>query len=164
MNNLWDNLSKKVTEIGDQIGKSTVGIGHQLGRATEEITKKTEEVVNIQKLKSEIRTLENENVHNCIDLGELVYEMYEDGENINEEMQVICKQLEERLVKIEELEEELTRVRGVISCNKCEAVNEYASIFCNQCGEKVSYSDKDGEDLEQEDPEFEVEYMYQEEE
>lgn len=161
MNNLWDNLTKKATDISGKIGKSTAGLSQQLGRATEEITKKTEEVVNIQKLKSEIRALENENAHNCIDLGELVYGMYEDGENISEEMLAICKQLEKRLEKVEKLEEEIACVRGVITCTKCDAENEYASIFCNQCGEQVEYNSVENDDI-QEDPEFEVEFVYEE--
>lgn len=158
MNNLWDNLAKKATEIGEQIGKLTSGLGKQLGRATEEITKKTEEVVAIQKLKNEIRTLENENAHNCIDLGEIVYGMYEDGESISEEMLAICKQLEERIEKIESLEEELAQVKGTINCELCQAEIEYASIFCHQCGEQVSYKQETEE--EEEGPEFEVEFTY----
>ncbi len=158
MDNLWDNLSKKAAEIGGQISKSTMGLGKQLGRATEEITKKTEEVVTVQKLKSEIRSLENDNAHNCIDLGEIVYGMYEDGESISEEMLAICKELEERIEKIEILEEELAQVRGTINCKSCQSEIEYASIFCHQCGEQVSYK----EECEQEEPEFEVEFAYAE--
>lgn len=161
MNNLWDNLSKKATEIGGKIGKTTTGLSQQLGRATEEITKKTEEVVGIQKLKSEIRNLEAENTHNCIDLGEIVYGMYEEGESISEEMLEICKQLEKRFERVEELEEELAVARGTINCNSCQAEIEYASIFCHQCGEQVSYKSK--EESEENDPEFEVEFTYADE-
>lgn len=157
MNNIWDDLTKRATEIGKKISQSTSGIGQQLERATEGISKKTEEVVAIQKLKNEIRAMENENAHNCIDLGEIVYGMYEDGESISEEMLTICKQLEERLEKVAALEEELAQVKGVIDCNACGAEIEYASIFCHQCGEQVEYC-KESED----EPEFEVEYTYAE--
>lgn len=166
MNNLFEDLSKKVSELGDTLSKGTSVLGQQIGRTTGELGKKTEEALAIQKIKNEIRLQETKNTHNCIDIGELVYDLYENGEQLSTELVEICKVMEQRLDVLDELESRLAVLKGVENCDSCGKSVEYASVYCNQCGEKMNESlEEDAqEDMEEsKDPEFEVEFLYEEE-
>ena len=55
-------------------------LGKKLSDAAAEIGKKTEDTLEIQKMKSDIRSLNRGNERDYIDIGKLVYERYQKGE------------------------------------------------------------------------------------
>ena len=52
-------------------------LGKKLSDAAAEIGKKTEDTLEIQKMKSDIRSLNRGNERDYIDIGKLVYERYQ---------------------------------------------------------------------------------------
>ena len=62
MADFFEELGKKISDVASDIGK------------------KTEDTIEIQKLKSNIRGLQRANDRDFIDIGRMVYEKFKDGE------------------------------------------------------------------------------------
>lgn len=94
------------------IKSSATNFGKILEQKTEELSAKTEEIVEVQKIKTDIRVLERQNLHNCLDLGEIIYEKYESGEALSTEIIEICKEIEGRISMLEALEQDIAIIKG----------------------------------------------------
>ncbi len=132
MRDFFNQLSQKASEVAEEIGKKT-----------EPLIKKTEEVVELQKIKSKIRTLENYNDESLMDLGELIYNKYEAGEELEAEYQAICEEIEQRNAKILEQERLAGDMRGIKFCSACEREIDKDAKFCSYCGAQYEESESE---------------------
>ena len=148
MKDLINELGKKVNEVVEQIGKST-----------EPLVNKTQEVVEIQKVKAQIRNLENNNECDLCDLGEIVYAKYKDGIVEDEDFVAICEEIEQRLEAIDELEKYIADIKGVAICSACEMTVDKGACFCSNCGAPIAKTEKN-EPAEEEI--FEEEHIFEE--
>ncbi len=87
-------------------------LGKKLSDAAAEIGKKTEDTLGIQKLKSDIRSLNRGNERDYIDIGKLVYEKYQNGEVVDGDISVLCEAVDKRDIQIGELKAEIVKIRG----------------------------------------------------
>lgn len=140
MKELMNGLGKRVNEVAGQIGKKT-----------EPIVKKTEEMVEIQKVKSQIRDLENHNEYDLCDLGEIVFAKYKDELVQDEDFVAICEEIEQRLEAIENLELRIAELKGVEICKNCEMVLPKGVSYCSNCGAKVERPVIKVDEIEKED-------------
>ena len=60
-------------------------LGKRLGETAESVTNKAGEAMEIQKLKSQIRTLERENDSDLAELGLAIYDQFKSGTEVGEE-------------------------------------------------------------------------------
>lgn len=93
MKELFDDIMEKISDAAEQVGK------------------KTDEMIETQKIKNKIRGLEKYNRRDFRDLGRMVYEKYRAGEVLDEEYLELCKAVEEREEEIQKYETELVRVK-----------------------------------------------------
>ncbi len=94
MADLFNNLSQKFTEVAS------------------DLSKKTEETIEIQKIKSEVRSLKRANDRDFKDMGLTIYEKFVKGEEIDEIFLDFCKEIAERDEAIEKKEEEIVKIQG----------------------------------------------------
>ena len=87
-------------------------LGKKLSDAAAEIGKKTEDTLEIQKLKSDIRSLNRGNERDYIDIGKLVYEKYQNCEVVDVDISVLCEAVDKRDIQIGELKAEIVKIRG----------------------------------------------------
>ena len=87
-------------------------LGKKLSDAAAEIGKKTEDTLEIQKLKSDIRSLNRGNEIYYFDIGKLVYEKYQNGEVVDGDISVLCEAVDKRDIQIGELKAEIVKIRG----------------------------------------------------
>ena len=87
-------------------------LGKKLSDAAAEIGKKTEDTLEIHKLKSDIRSLNRGNERDYIDIGKLVYEKYQNGEVVDGDISVLCEAVDKRDIQIGELKAEIVKIRG----------------------------------------------------
>ena len=78
----------------------------RISDTAETVVKKAGEVVEVQKIKGKIRTLERNNRRDFRDLGRMVYERYKNGEVQEGEFFDLCENISEREdeIKVCELE------------------------------------------------------------
>ena len=94
MADFFENLGKKISEVAVDLGK------------------KTEDAVDIQKLKSKVSSLKRSNDRDYLEIGRKVYEKFKSGEIDNLEYVDLCEAIEERDEEIAGAEAEIQRIKG----------------------------------------------------
>lgn len=87
------------------------GIVDKLSDAAEQVGKKADEVIETQKIKNKIRGLEKNNRRDFREMGQMLYEKYKQGEEMEEEYRSICESIKEREEEIASCETELLYVK-----------------------------------------------------
>ena len=115
----FNDLGKKITDTVDVVGK------------------KTNEVVEIQKLRGQISGLERETAGCYEELGKLYFAKYENHEALPEEAETLCDTIAANMVLITEYENEIAEMKGQQKCPSCGAIVKTDMNFCPKCGAKV---------------------------
>ena len=89
-------------------------LGKKISDVAEDLGKKTEETVEIQKIKSNIRSLKRANERDLIDIGKMVYDKFHDGEISDIDYVTLCEAIEKREEEIERKEEEVKKIKGTL--------------------------------------------------
>lgn len=96
MADFFEELGKKISDVANDIGK------------------KTEETIEIQKIKSDIRSLKRANDRDFMDIGRMVYEKFNNSEIADMDYVAICESIEKREEEVAKLNEEIDRIKGVL--------------------------------------------------
>lgn len=86
------------------------GWGQRIGEVVNDLGKKTEDTIEVQKIKSEIRSLNRGNDRDYIDIGKTIMERYQSGEVIDGDMAALCEAIAARNERIKEYEENIERI------------------------------------------------------
>ena len=89
-------------------------LGKKISDVAEDLGKKTEDTVEIQKIKSNIRSLKRANERDFMDIGKMVYEKFHDGEISDIDYVTLCEAIEKREEEIERQEEEVKKIKGTL--------------------------------------------------
>lgn len=111
---------------------------------------KTSEVIEVSRIKASIS--EDLRAMNELKakLGDIYYNVYQEGEVLTPEATEICLQLEKCIATMAEKEEQLTKIREARAakakaaqseepavCPECGSENPSGAKFCNDCGAKI---------------------------
>lgn len=94
MADFFEDLGKRISDVASDLGK------------------KTEETIEVQKLKSDIRSLKRSNDRDFEDIGKAVYEKFQKNEIPDMDLITFCESIEKRDEEIEKKEEEIARIKG----------------------------------------------------
>lgn len=130
MNEFLENLGKKISETADVVGKTAEDV-------FDNVSQKTGEVIEEQKLKSKVRNLQKENRAAFLKMGQQLYEDFKAGYLENVEFADACREIEERDASILEYKKQIAEVKGYELCSKCHAHIQSDTVFCPKCGAKV---------------------------
>ena len=89
-------------------------LGRKISDVAIDLGKKTEDTLEIQRLKSDIRALKRANDIDHMDIGRMVYEKFNDGEISDIDYVAVCEAIEKRNEEITKLTEEIDRIRGTV--------------------------------------------------
>lgn len=92
MKDLFEDIVDRISETAENVGK------------------KASEVMEVQKIKEKIRTLERNNRRDFRDLGRMVYERYKNGEVQDGEFFDLCENISEREDEIKVCELEIENI------------------------------------------------------
>lgn len=126
----------------------------------EAVSKRTEELVEIQRIKTRTISIQRGIDKNYKMLGELVYQRFAAGESMDEEVTEICDLILEQHGELRALKEELASKRSLNCCPNCGSRNPAAAAFCMSCGTKLPVAEMhhaQEEDMEEEEMRFEDE-------
>lgn len=131
-------------------------LGKRLGETAETVTNKAGEAMEIQKLKSQIRTLERENDNDLAELGLAVYDQFKDGAELGAEATGLCEAIQSREESIAECLQKISDIKGDVECEECGKTLDKGMAYCPYCGAKapvvVSAESADAEEVEEEAP------------
>lgn len=105
--------------------------------------KKTGEVVNTQKQKFDISSLENKRAKDFKKLGEIYFNLIKDSDIEDKNTAELVCAIKEKNKKIEELQNEILNAKNKRICANCGAYIEESSIYCNSCGAKVTIENEE---------------------
>lgn len=110
------------------------GLRQTLTETAEAVSKKTEELVEIQKLRSRIRGAQRDVQQEYKKIGEMVYRRFVDGEEMDEETAQMCEHIMDLLNQAARYKEELANKKGQYICPACGYANPKDAAFCMHCG------------------------------
>ena len=93
--------------------------------------------MEIQKLKSQIRTLERENDSDLAELGLAVYDQFKAGTEVGEEAAGLCEAIQSREESIAECLQKISDVKGDSQCEDCGKTVGKGMAYCPFCGHKM---------------------------
>lgn len=99
--------------------------------------KKTNEVVNTSKLRINADTLNSQISKDYETLGNIYYQLVEDGLEPAEEAKELVSQLVEKNERLVALKKKIAESKGNVVCSKCGFANYDSASFCSACGEKL---------------------------
>lgn len=88
------------------------GLGKRIGETIDEMGKKAEDTLEIQKYKNEIHTLKRGNERDFIKMGRHVFERFKDGEIVDLDLVSFCEEIEKREERIDGYRQEIDRIKG----------------------------------------------------
>ena len=106
-------------------------------------SKKTGEVVNTQKQKFDIASLESRSAKDYAVLGEIYYNKIKDGAVEDENVSELVLAIKEKSEQIEKLKAEVNSAKNKRICPKCGAAIEQTSNYCNACGAKLFFDSEE---------------------
>ena len=106
-------------------------------------SKKTGEVVNTQKQKFDVASLESKRAKDFAVLGEIYYNKIKDGGDADENISELVLSIKEKSEKIDKLKAEINSAKNKRICPKCGAAIDHISNYCNACGAKLFYDSED---------------------
>ncbi len=112
-------------------------VGKNISETAETLGKKTERVVEIQKLKNQIRTANREIAQNYEELGEMLYRKHQAGEAMDPQITAICEDITELKAEITSYKDEISKYRGESVCPECGAAVPDEAAFCMKCGTRM---------------------------
>lgn len=118
-------------------------LGRTISNAAENVGRKTELFLEIQKMKSRLHSAQRAVEKSCRELGELIYRRYDEGEKMDSEVSLICEDIDQMKEVMEELQEELAAKKGKRICPVCQAEIAKESVYCMRCGSKVTEEEKE---------------------
>lgn len=89
-------------------------LGKKISDVAEDLEKKTEDTLEVQKIKSNIRSLKRANERDLIDIGKMVYDKFHNGEVSDIDYIVLCEAIEKREEEIARQEEEVKKIKGIL--------------------------------------------------
>ena len=107
--------------------------------------KKTGEVVNTQKQKFDAASLKNKCCKDYEALGKIYFELVKDKEDNTDNVQALVDALKEKLARIDEINAEIQNAKNKRVCPSCGAFIDNNSIYCNNCGIKLTFDNTDSE-------------------
>lgn len=102
---------------------------------------KTEEAVNVGKQKLDIAAVENKMAKLYTKLGKEAFSVLANMENMPQEIAGLIEEIKENKELLASLKSDLGKMQHKRECHKCGCVVGEDAVFCNQCGEKLTFEE-----------------------
>jgi ssDNA-binding Zn-finger/Zn-ribbon topoisomerase 1 len=126
------------------------GIGKILSDTAETVGNKAGEVVESQRIRNQLNTLKRSNNRDLRDMGQMIYDKFQDGEVIDPELVPICEEIARREDSCAELEKVIADMKGAVKCPKCGKPVGKGMNFCPYCGVPAENEEEAEEDVAEE--------------
>lgn len=105
--------------------------------ATKTAVDKSNELVEVTKIKFALKDLEDECGKLLKEIGEAVYNSVKSGADPSECIEAHCKEIDAKNEEIAALREKLREYKNIKMCAGCGCEVPEDSVYCGKCGEKM---------------------------
>lgn len=112
------------------------GFGKKLSNAAKNTAKKSEELIEIGKVKGKIKDEEGKIEKLKMQIGETAYSKFKEGTDTFPEATELCTVIDEALDAIKGLEDSILQLKHIRICSECGTEVEDTVAFCPKCGNK----------------------------
>lgn len=95
-------------------------LGKRLSETASDLGKKAEDTLEVQKRKSDIRSLGRANDRDYMDIGKIIFEKYHSGEVVDADMAALCEAIDQRNEEVIKIQAEIDRINGVTTADATE--------------------------------------------
>ena len=95
-------------------------LGKRLSETANDLGKKAEDTLEIQKRQSDIRFLGRANDRDYMDIGKIIFEKYRNGEVVDTDMAALCESIDQRNEEVTKIQAEIDRINGVATADATE--------------------------------------------
>ena len=123
------------------------GLFYKAKSTGETVGKKANELLEQTKLNLSISGVQSEIDKTFREIGQIVFDLYKNGEVFPSEISTKCADVDEKYEKIDELRSDINRIKNIKVCAQCTQISSASNDFCPKCGAKLPDREKDtGED------------------
>ena len=133
-------------KVIDNIKETAATVGKKTGIAVDAVKTKIDVIAKENTLESKFKTL-----------GKLYYESLKNDGDFTTEIGNAVSEINAISEGIESLRKELLSTKNKSACPACGAIITNDSLFCNKCGEKLVYENKDFAEEQLNDKEIQTE-------
>ena len=125
-----ENIFNAVKNYASKAKEETGRIAKHLWGKTNDLVDKTKLSVSISDIEGKINDIYKE-------IGEKVYNSYEDGNEYADTINECCEKISDLKDEIYELRKELAKFKSGVQC-ECGQYNEKGATYCSKCGVNLS--------------------------
>lgn len=111
------------------------------GEKVEDIAKsvadKTGEVVEVQKLKSKIRSCKRKADNEYMHIGHIIHDKHMSGYAVENDCSDICETIDELNEEIVKLKRQVNEIKGYATCRNCGEAVDTEAMYCSKCGAQM---------------------------
>jgi hypothetical protein len=108
----------------------------KFGETARAAAKKSGDLVEITKLNINIGNEEDRIRKVYYDIGRIVYDGYNDGDELSLKLKNHCEKIKLYEANIEEMKKKVRELKDVKECVNCRAELDELMVYCFKCGEK----------------------------
>jgi len=105
--------------------------------AIDVVSKKTGEIVTVEKQKFDVASLKTKLEKNYAELGKLYFKKIDDATELDAETKAVVDEIKKKITTINEINIEIANAKNKRFCPVCNASVSDTAVFCSNCGEKI---------------------------
>lgn len=110
------------------------GLGDALSRTTKDLSKKAGQIYETQKIQTKIAGEEHMVEKLKEEIGSLIYERYQAGEELDEKLKAFCEEIDGHRNVIDGYKSAAADLKGCKICPSCKKPVDREVAFCPYCG------------------------------
>ena len=103
-------------------------------KTAKEFGDRAEQIYDTQKIRSRIASEERVIERMMTDMGKIVYKRHGKGEAMDNEISILCQEIDQHIRRLKELKDEAAGIRGQKICTSCGKSIDKGVSFCPYCG------------------------------
>ena len=110
------------------------GLGDSISRKTRDLGKMAGQLYETQKIRSKVSSEEHMIAKLKADIGNYIYEKYQNGEEVEDALRGFCEEIQQHLEIIEGYRDSAAELKGQKICRSCGNSVDRSVSYCPYCG------------------------------
>lgn len=129
---------QRIAEGAKSVGSRARDFGEIAGDRARDLTRKSSDLIEVTKMKHELRKMEKEMENNLAGIGALYYQNQQGREDTGDELNRLIETTRQLEIELKDLEDQIEAMQPKPAvCSECNSELGENVKFCSNCGQKV---------------------------